>query len=83
MVRCYSMDSILTEHGIDEIDLLKVDIEGAESQLFGAGCESWLGRSKRIYMELHGDKRVDEILKAHGFVRFHRWGHATSFYVRQ
>jgi FkbM family methyltransferase len=37
-----------------EIDLLKVDIEGAEAELFG-DCASWIGRVQMMIVECHGD----------------------------
>ena len=34
MVRSISIDSLMTEYGLQKIDLLKIDIEGAEEDLF-------------------------------------------------
>jgi FkbM family methyltransferase len=36
-----------------QIDLLKVDIEGAEEELF-ADCASWIGRVQTLLVECHG-----------------------------
>jgi FkbM family methyltransferase len=36
------------------IDLLKIDIEGAEEQLFAADCAPWLSRTQTIVIEVHG-----------------------------
>jgi FkbM family methyltransferase len=77
-----TLASFVSEHGVDHIDLLKVDIEGAEVQLFGAATpEDLLRRIDQITIEFHdftgamtrGD--VDSIvsrLRAAGFaaVRF-------------
>lgn len=41
--------------GADRIALLKVDIEGAEAVVFGAGADRWLPRVDRIVAELHDD----------------------------
>jgi FkbM family methyltransferase len=35
------------------VDLLKIDIEGAEKELFSAPCDSWLARTRMIAIELH------------------------------
>ena len=35
------------------IDLLKIDIEGAERELFSTPCDSWLERTRIIVIELH------------------------------
>jgi FkbM family methyltransferase len=45
-------------HGIDRIDLLKVDIEGSERDLF-ADCSSWIDAVSAIIIELHGEYSVD------------------------
>jgi len=39
-------------HAAEVIDILKVDIEGAEREMF-ADCSSWLGRVRSIMIELH------------------------------
>jgi FkbM family methyltransferase len=36
------------------IDLLKIDIEGAEADVFRAPCDEWLDRTRHIAIELHG-----------------------------
>jgi FkbM family methyltransferase len=57
----------LSPHG--RIDILKVDIEGAENELFES-VEGWLHLVDCITIELHGDRAKHEIptkLKAAGF----------------
>jgi FkbM family methyltransferase len=36
------------------VDLLKLDIEGAESEVFRAGTEGWLRQVKNVVIEVHG-----------------------------
>jgi FkbM family methyltransferase len=38
-----------------QVDLLKIDIEGSELQLFQHGAERWLPRIRNILIELHGE----------------------------
>jgi FkbM family methyltransferase len=38
-VPCFTLDSIAAEHGLDRIDLIKCDTEGAEREIFRAGDE--------------------------------------------
>jgi len=52
-VRGISMMELLDEYDIADIDLLKIDIEGAEKEVFQAGCESWLERTRVLVAELH------------------------------
>src|SRR2546427_6179555 len=69
VVRCYTMDEIFTLGGIDRIDILKINIEGAEEQLFSQPA-SWIRKVRMILVELHGDysiRRFEQDLKPYGF----------------
>ncbi len=45
---------LLSESGFDEIDLLKIDIEGAEKEVFGApNVDDWLPKVNVLVIELH------------------------------
>jgi FkbM family methyltransferase len=47
--------TLLREQNISTVDLLKIDIEGSELQLFrGEACQSWIRRIRNIAIELHG-----------------------------
>lgn len=48
----YSVKSILKEHGIEFIDIFKIDIEGAEKQVFSSDL-SFISKTKFIVIELH------------------------------
>jgi FkbM family methyltransferase len=49
-VECITMERLLDEHG--DVDILKLDIEGAEGALF-AGDVDWLSRVRMVIIELH------------------------------
>ncbi len=51
-VRGVTLDRLMDEHGIDRIDLLKIDIEGAECSVF-ADVSKWIDRVDVIIVELH------------------------------
>jgi len=51
-VATLSMPSLLTKLGWQEVDLLKLDIEGGEAALF-TGSPDWLRRVGGIVGELH------------------------------
>jgi len=51
-VRAITMDTVMRETGINSIDLLKVDIEGAEKEVFEA-CGTWIRKVQVIAIELH------------------------------
>lgn len=49
-----TVKKLLDESGCDEIDLLKVDIEGAEKEVFSApDVDEWLPKVKVLTIELH------------------------------
>ena len=48
-----TIEELLRWTGAPLIDILKIDIEGAEKQLFSAPCDRWLGRVCAMFVELH------------------------------
>lgn len=53
-LRTTTISKILEESGFAEIDLLKIDIEGAEKEVFGAAdVDAWLSKVKVLVIELH------------------------------
>jgi FkbM family methyltransferase len=53
-VEGYDIPSLLEMTGGERIDILKVDIEGSELDLFGNHSSSWLRAIGNICIELHG-----------------------------
>ena len=70
-VEGYTMTEILDYSGFDRVDLLKVDIEGAERELFSTQDLSWLARVGAIAIEFHEDSRnacgFDDTMTRNGF----------------
>jgi FkbM family methyltransferase len=52
-VDAITMDDIIARYNIQTIDILKIDIEGAEKELFTHNFESWLPKVRCIVIELH------------------------------
>ena len=49
-----TVSKLLAESGFDEIDLLKIDVEGAEKEIFSApDVDEWLSKVKVLAIELH------------------------------
>jgi FkbM family methyltransferase len=47
---------LIRDHGIDQIDLLKLDVEGSEFPLMNdPDCHQWLSRVRAIIAEIHPD----------------------------
>jgi FkbM family methyltransferase len=51
-VRAITVDALMAEYALDGIDLLKVDIEGAEREVF-EDTSAWIGRVRSLIVELH------------------------------
>jgi len=64
------MAAVIEWAGFTYVDILKVDIEGAERQLF-SGDLDWLSRVRALMVEFHEDARhesgFDAIMLRHGF----------------
>jgi len=56
-VRAVTMETLMKENGISTIDFLKVDIEGAEKEVF-QNC-TWIKNVRVIAIELHDRLRPD------------------------
>jgi hypothetical protein len=51
-VSAITVSDVIRDYGLDRIDLLKLDIEGSEREVF-SDCGSWIGKVDAICMELH------------------------------
>jgi FkbM family methyltransferase len=56
-VKSISIDDIMKEFHITEIDVLKMDIEGSEKEIFEQNYEKWLPHTKILIVELHETMR--------------------------
>jgi FkbM family methyltransferase len=82
-VRAITMDTVMRESGIHFIDLLKVDIEGTEIELFEF-CP-WINNVRVIAIELHDRVRPgcsSAVKKAAKDLRFTQQGE-VAFFIRQ
>jgi FkbM family methyltransferase len=52
-IKAITIDEILKVSGFNEIDILKIDIEGSEKEIFSKNSENWLKKVKIIVLELH------------------------------
>jgi FkbM family methyltransferase len=66
----WTMSRIIAHSGFERVDLLKVDIEGAEVELF-KGNVDWLQQVRTIAIEFHDNSReecrFDDLMKEYGF----------------
>lgn len=69
LVQTVSMSSMMLRYAIDKIDMLKMDIEGAEFQVFEK--DDWLNGTRKLAIEVHPDSGdpgiIIQKLKRRGF----------------
>ena len=78
-VKTISIDKIIQDHKLESIDYIKMDIEGAEYNIFQNGLE-WLKRTKQIKIEVHFGEEIynfiQDKLQQYGFKTLkdtHHW----------
>lgn len=57
LTRCERIDVLLDEAGLSDVDVLKIDVEGAELEIFSERPEEWLHRIRFIIIETHDSFR--------------------------
>ncbi|MBJ6723166.1 FkbM family methyltransferase [Geomesophilobacter sediminis] len=66
-----TIPTLVACYGIDRIDILKIDIEGAEESVFAEHPEGWLALVDWLIIEFHsisGQQFISRVLQEHGFV---------------
>ena len=58
-IEAITIDEIMKRFDRDEIDILKIDIEGSEIEVFSSHFENWLPKTRIIMIELHDRGRKD------------------------
>jgi len=68
-IQAVCINTLVDRFGIEHIDLLKIDVEGAEKYIFSSNID-WLAKVDNIIIELHGAEAHTlcmKTLKLHGF----------------
>ena len=77
-----TMMDLIERGNTTEVDLLKLDVEGAEKQIFSHGHHAWIGRVKTLVIETHGEaaeKTVRDAMSAAGRFRCSQRGEKLAF----
>lgn len=80
-----TMKSLIQRFNLTHIDYLKVDIEGAESDLFLSGPLDWLNIVESLKIEIHRPQDMDKyypVLASAGFTAYkddHHWSTISAF----
>lgn len=84
-VPAISMNKLIERFHLKQIDYLKVDIEGAESELFLAAPLDWLSIVETLKIEIHRPQDMDKyyaVLAKAGFTAYkdnHHWSTISAF----
>lgn len=83
-VDCRTIETLLDTHGIDRVNLLKVDCEGAEYEIFDAMTHELASRIDQICMEAHYiEGRTPADLRQRLQVLGFEWKHTSPLYARR
>jgi len=69
-IECTTIPSLMENYSIPRIDILKMDIEGAEEAIFKSKPENWLNRIELLIIEIHGaniESLIYRVLNENGF----------------
>lgn len=69
-IECTTIPALLEQYRIPRLDILKMDIEGAEEAVFSVNPERWLSRIGLLMIEFHGARiqsMISRVLKSNGF----------------
>lgn len=69
-IECTTIPSLMVRYSIPRIDILKMDIEGAEEAIFLSKPENWLSRIELLIIEIHGphiESLISRVLNENGF----------------
>lgn len=53
IIQAMTIDDILKKSGCDQIDILKLDVESAEKEIFSKDYDNWLPRVRVLIIEIH------------------------------
>jgi len=71
-IKSVSVGDLLSQTGWEQVDILKIDIEGSEADVFSEQADlSYLAKTRLLLVEIHDDKadrkKIHQRLLAHGF----------------
>jgi FkbM family methyltransferase len=63
-VSAIGLKTIIKQFNWEQVDVLKIDVEGAELELFASGYVPWLSRTSNLAIELHDQDCEQVFLRA-------------------
>jgi FkbM family methyltransferase len=74
------IDTIMSEHQIPRISILKMDIEGAEAHVFSSPDQNWLSKTDLLIIEIHNAEAFSAVEKALSKLQFRMIKWRSVFY---
>jgi FkbM family methyltransferase len=74
-VEALDLKTLQTLHGLPQLDIVKIDIEGGEQAVFSENFSEWLDATRMLLIEFHGENMKQTAL--HALSQFH-WRHSVS-----
>jgi FkbM family methyltransferase len=62
-VQSFTVEELIRAHHLGAVDYVKMDIEGAEYQVFLEGDPTWLQKVKSMMIEIHSDEHLAPIMR--------------------
>jgi len=79
-IECTTISSLLEYYSIPYVDILKMDIEGAEGSIFSYNPEAWLNHIGVLIVEIHGSQNQALISRVLSKNRFSMKRYRSIFY---
>ena len=83
LVPSITMVELMQQHAMPRVNICKIDIEGAEYELFAPGNRDWANHCDVILVEIHEDLRIFDIVDAMHNDGFHSFtAHELTIFYR-
>lgn len=83
LVPSITMLNLMQEHAMPRVNICKIDIEGAEYELFAPGNRRWVNQCDVILLEIHEDLATFDIVAAMQADGFHSFtAHELTIFYR-
>jgi FkbM family methyltransferase len=75
-----TIQELIDQLGVSQLDILKIDVEGAEDSLFGPNIADWIGRVRVIVWELNDHEAPNALSRL--VLAMNRAGVQFNFHIR-
>ena len=86
IIETITIQEILHQHQIETVDFMKIDIEGAEIEIFEKGSIEWLKKVNALHIEIHDKSKIKnfiDILKSYNFEVVKDSKHWSALFARK